>query len=231
MTSLDLTATREAAARNAPLAFGTRVLCVLFFFSGFPALIYQLIWQRELFLIFGTNIELVTIVVTAFMLGLGLGSLAGGWLSKRPALAPLPRTGGDRTFDRRVRALLACDLRQGRRLHHRAQPAGDRGRRAGAGHRTDAADGRDLAAVGRLSRAPFRPDRRRRWAPVQCQHARRRRGLSRLRHAVVSLPRHEWFAACRRRDERRGGCRRARGLLARAGAAPRRHCRKSRRRR
>jgi spermidine synthase len=90
MTSLDLSATNQAAARKAPLAFGTRVLCVLFFFSGFPALIYQLTWQRELFLIFGTNIESVTIVVTAFMLGLGLGSLAGGWLSKRPALAPLP---------------------------------------------------------------------------------------------------------------------------------------------
>jgi spermidine synthase len=28
--------------------------------------------------IFGVNIESVTIVVTAFMLGLGLGSLAGG---------------------------------------------------------------------------------------------------------------------------------------------------------
>lgn len=60
-----------------------RVLCVLFFFSGFPALIYQLVWQRALFRIFGVNIESVTIVVTAFMLGLGLGGLAGGWLSKR----------------------------------------------------------------------------------------------------------------------------------------------------
>ena len=61
-----------------------RVLCVLFFFSGFPALIYQLVWQRALFRILGVNIESVTIVVTAFMLGLGLGSLAGGWLSRRP---------------------------------------------------------------------------------------------------------------------------------------------------
>lgn len=59
-----------------------RVLSVLFFFSGFPALIYQLIWQRALFRILGVNIESVTIVVTAFMLGLGLGGLAGGWLSK-----------------------------------------------------------------------------------------------------------------------------------------------------
>ena len=59
----------------------TRVLCVLFFFSGFPALIYQLTWQ--LFRVFGVNIESVTMVVTAIMLGLGLGSLLGGVLSKR----------------------------------------------------------------------------------------------------------------------------------------------------
>lgn len=90
MTSLDLTATFDAAKRKTRLAQWTRVLCILFFFSGFPALIYQLTWQRTLFLIFGVNIESVTIVVTAFMLGLGVGSLAGGWLSKQRGISPLP---------------------------------------------------------------------------------------------------------------------------------------------
>ncbi len=66
------------------------MLCVLFFCSGLPALIYQLTWQRALFRIFGVNIELVTIVVTAFMLGLGIGSLAGGYLSKQRSI-PLLR--------------------------------------------------------------------------------------------------------------------------------------------
>lgn len=75
-----------ATAREAMPNRQLRVLCVLFFFSGFPALIYQLVWQRALFRIFGVNIESVTIVVTAFMLGLGLGGLAGGWLSKRRGL-------------------------------------------------------------------------------------------------------------------------------------------------
>src|SRR5476651_1870015 len=89
MTSLDLSANFNAEKRSERLAQWTSVLCVLFFFSGFPALIYQLTWQRTLFLIFGVNIESVTIVVTAFMLGLGLGSLAGGWLSKRPGIPPL----------------------------------------------------------------------------------------------------------------------------------------------
>src|ERR1700733_6298337 len=56
---------------------------LLFFVSGFPALLYQIVWQRALFTIYGVNIESVTVIVTVFMLGLGLGSLAGGSLSKR----------------------------------------------------------------------------------------------------------------------------------------------------
>ena len=59
------------------------MLPVAFFVSGLAAVIYQLIWQRVLFGIYGTHIESVTVVVTAFMLGLGAGSLAGGWLADR----------------------------------------------------------------------------------------------------------------------------------------------------
>src|SRR5471030_3452668 len=80
-----LSLTQPVDRDDSPLQ-GTRILCVLFFFSGFPALIYQLVWQRALFRIFGVNIESVTIVVSAFMLGLGLGSLGGGWLSERRAV-------------------------------------------------------------------------------------------------------------------------------------------------
>jgi predicted membrane-bound spermidine synthase len=56
----------------------------LFLVSGFAALVYQVVWQRALFAIYGVNIESVTIVVTAFMLGLGLGSFVGGQLSRDP---------------------------------------------------------------------------------------------------------------------------------------------------
>jgi spermidine synthase len=94
MTTAELTANARDAQRADRLDRWTRVLCVLFFFSGFPALIYQLTWQRALFRIFGVNIESVTIVVTAFMLGLGLGSLAGGFLSKRRGIPLLPLLAG-----------------------------------------------------------------------------------------------------------------------------------------
>jgi spermidine synthase len=48
-----------------------------------PALIYQVVWQRALFAIYGVNAQSVAVVVTAFMLGLGIGSLVGGRLSAR----------------------------------------------------------------------------------------------------------------------------------------------------
>lgn len=54
---------------------------ILFFLSGAPALLYQIVWQRALFTIYGVNIESVTIIVAMFMLGLGVGSIAGGRLS------------------------------------------------------------------------------------------------------------------------------------------------------
>jgi predicted membrane-bound spermidine synthase len=54
----------------------------VFFLSGFAAAIYQLLWQRVLLTLYGANVESVTIVVTAFMLGLGAGSLVGGVLSQ-----------------------------------------------------------------------------------------------------------------------------------------------------
>ena len=88
MTTLELPASGEASRRQLPQWM--RLICVLFFVSGFPALIYQLTWQRALFRIFGVNVESVTIVVTAFMLGLGLGSLAGGLLSKHRDIPLLP---------------------------------------------------------------------------------------------------------------------------------------------
>src|ERR1700746_976735 len=59
------------------------LLSVLFFCSGMPALIYQVVWQRVLFSIYGVNAESVAVIVSAFMLGLGLGSLLGGRASDR----------------------------------------------------------------------------------------------------------------------------------------------------
>lgn len=55
---------------------------LFFFISGFPALLYQIVWERALFTLYGVNIESVTMVVTAFLVGLGLGSLVGGMIAR-----------------------------------------------------------------------------------------------------------------------------------------------------
>jgi predicted membrane-bound spermidine synthase len=58
------------------------VLTLLFFVSGCSAILYELVWQRTLFSVVGINIEAVTLIVTEFMLGLGIGSLLGGRVSQ-----------------------------------------------------------------------------------------------------------------------------------------------------
>lgn len=55
----------------------------VFVISGLAALIYQLVWQRLLMMIYGSNNESVAMVVASFLTGLGFGSLAGGQLSKQ----------------------------------------------------------------------------------------------------------------------------------------------------
>jgi spermidine synthase len=73
----------DSAARLGSLPNSRPWWYLFFFVSGFPALLYQIVWQRALFTLYGVNIESVTMVVTAFMLGLGLGSLLGGMISRR----------------------------------------------------------------------------------------------------------------------------------------------------
>ena len=57
---------------------------MVFCTTGFSALLYQVVWQRVLYSTFGVNVEAVTTVVTAFLAGLGVGSLAGGRLARGP---------------------------------------------------------------------------------------------------------------------------------------------------
>ena len=58
------------------------VLFLLFFVSGFCGLVYQVVWTRLAFAAFGIITPVLSIVLSVFMLGLSLGSVAGGkWIS------------------------------------------------------------------------------------------------------------------------------------------------------
>jgi len=71
------------ASRVASDRLPVLVIYPVFLISGGAAILYQLAWQRSLFRLLGSSMESVTMIVTAFMLGLGLGSLAGGAASER----------------------------------------------------------------------------------------------------------------------------------------------------
>src|SRR5262245_39127827 len=55
----------------------------VFFASGFAALLYQVVWQRLLAIFSGADVHSATIVVAAFMAGLGCGSFGGGHIADR----------------------------------------------------------------------------------------------------------------------------------------------------
>jgi len=58
-------------------------ISLVFFCSGFAALVYELLWMRQLGLIFGNTVHAAAAVMTAYMLGLALGAkFAGQWARK-----------------------------------------------------------------------------------------------------------------------------------------------------
>ncbi len=58
------------------------ILFLLFFLSGFSALVYQLIWTRLAFASFGIITPVLSVVLSVFMLGLSVGAWAGGrWVA------------------------------------------------------------------------------------------------------------------------------------------------------
>src|SRR5690349_7823933 len=55
-----------------------RLLFGLFFVSGFCSLVYQVVWTRLAFAAFGIITPVLSVVISVFMLGLAVGSWAGG---------------------------------------------------------------------------------------------------------------------------------------------------------
>lgn len=60
----------------------------VFFASGFAALVYQVVWQRMLAIFSGVDVYSATLIVAAFMGGLGVGHMGGGYAADRVS----PRT-------------------------------------------------------------------------------------------------------------------------------------------
>ncbi len=63
--------------------FSLNLLVSVFFASGFSSLVYQVSWQRILTLYYSVENISTTLIVTVYMLGLGLGAIIGGYLAER----------------------------------------------------------------------------------------------------------------------------------------------------
>src|SRR5688500_233129 len=77
---------RSGAASQAGTMFG--LLLLVFLLSGVSGLIYQVLWQRQLSLVFGVSAYATATVLGAFMAGLALGGYAAGRVADR-VRAPL----------------------------------------------------------------------------------------------------------------------------------------------
>ena len=68
----------------------TPIVYFFFLISGVTALVYEIIWTRMLTLVFGHTVYSVSVVLAAFMAGLGFGSyLWGHAIDKVPKKDPL----------------------------------------------------------------------------------------------------------------------------------------------
>ncbi|MBL9008679.1 MAG: fused MFS/spermidine synthase [Myxococcales bacterium] len=97
----------------------TLLVFLCFFFSGASGLLFEVLWTRELGLVFGSTTLAISTVLSVYMGGLALGSLIGGrlcdrrgaaelpWLSRRPLLTYAAVEAGVGLFALAVPALLA----------------------------------------------------------------------------------------------------------------------------
>src|ERR1044071_5572035 len=74
---------KSKAGRSADRHNVAWAILLCFFASGMSGLVYQVVWVRELVLVFGATTFAVSTVLTAFMGGLALGSFYFGRRSER----------------------------------------------------------------------------------------------------------------------------------------------------
>ena len=73
----------RSAAEGGGLGRQQSLVVGVFVASGAAGLVYQVVWSSQLVLVFGNTTEAIGTIVTAFMAGLGLGGLVGGWVAPR----------------------------------------------------------------------------------------------------------------------------------------------------
>jgi spermidine synthase len=61
----------------------TRFILIIFVLSGAAGLMYEVVWSRQLVLVFGNTTQAVSTILTGFFGGMAIGSFVGGRLADR----------------------------------------------------------------------------------------------------------------------------------------------------
>lgn len=70
------------SSQRVPIPYKQTVLLV-FMLSGFAGLVYEVVWARQLVLVFGNTTQAISAILTGFFGGMALGSVLGGRLADR----------------------------------------------------------------------------------------------------------------------------------------------------
>src|SRR3984885_4179427 len=85
-TTMEVSLTEPVAERTVELGVarsGRSLYFAFFFISGFCSILYEIIWLRLAMAEFGVTSALVSIVLSVFMAGLGLGAWGSGQLIRK----------------------------------------------------------------------------------------------------------------------------------------------------
>lgn len=62
---------------------GKRIILLIFVLSGFAGLVYEVVWARQLVLVFGNTTQAISAILTGFFGGMAIGSVVGGRIADR----------------------------------------------------------------------------------------------------------------------------------------------------
>ena len=71
----------QRAASTSPA--GKQAILLIFLLSGFAGLVYEVVWARQLVLVFGNTTQAISAILTGFFGGMALGSVIGGRIADR----------------------------------------------------------------------------------------------------------------------------------------------------
>src|ERR1700692_596916 len=60
-----------------------RLILAIFVLSGAAGLMYEVVWSRQLVLVFGNTTQAISTILTGFFGGMAIGSYAGGRVADR----------------------------------------------------------------------------------------------------------------------------------------------------